>query len=352
MNKPIAILISDIHYNIHTLPLADAAMRLAIAKANELQVPLIVAGDLHDTKANMRAECVNAMLETFALLKADCFILRGNHDQINEKSEEHSLNFLIQKGIWSQYSSQGKISRQVVDKPRLWGTSNTYLIPYHHDPVELQSYLKTLSKGSTLIMHQGVQGSLADDYIIDKSALPKEAFKDFRVISGHYHTRQDIKCGRPRQGAVGMFSYIGNPYTLGFGEANHPRKGFQILMDDGTLEFIPTNLRKHVIHECEAKSALSQMAFPINWIAPSDLVWIKVSGTKEELTLVTKKSIGDRCGIFGDFDFRLDLIPTDTTTEAPKEQLSDVALLDSLIDSLTNTTDERKERLKSLWKGL
>ena len=51
--SPIAVLISDIHYNINTLPVADAALRQAIAKANELDVVLIVTGDLHDTKANL-----------------------------------------------------------------------------------------------------------------------------------------------------------------------------------------------------------------------------------------------------------------------------------------------------------
>ena len=62
MKIPTAVLISDVHYSLQTLPLADKVMRMAIDKANSLGVPLIVAGDLHDTKANMRAECVNAMI--------------------------------------------------------------------------------------------------------------------------------------------------------------------------------------------------------------------------------------------------------------------------------------------------
>jgi DNA repair exonuclease SbcCD nuclease subunit len=93
-NKPIAVLISDVHYNVQTLELADKAVRLAINKANELQVPLIVAGDLHDTKANMRAECVNAMIETFKNTDTSTFIIVGNHDKINEKSDKNALNFL------------------------------------------------------------------------------------------------------------------------------------------------------------------------------------------------------------------------------------------------------------------
>src|SRR5579862_1378127 len=92
--KSLAVLVSDVHYNVHTLKLADAAMRMAIVKANKLEVPLIVAGDLHDTKANLRGECVNAMIETFKQCNKPPYIIVGNHDRINEKSHEHSLNFL------------------------------------------------------------------------------------------------------------------------------------------------------------------------------------------------------------------------------------------------------------------
>src|ERR1700722_9570126 len=96
VRKPIAVLISDVHYNLQTLPLADAAMRQAVFKANTLDVPLIVAGDLHDTKANLRGECIKAMLNTLSLTKHRAHILIGNHDKINEKSPltENSLHFL------------------------------------------------------------------------------------------------------------------------------------------------------------------------------------------------------------------------------------------------------------------
>ena len=40
MKKPVAVIISDVHYSLKTLELADAAMRLAIAKANNLDVPV------------------------------------------------------------------------------------------------------------------------------------------------------------------------------------------------------------------------------------------------------------------------------------------------------------------------
>jgi DNA repair exonuclease SbcCD nuclease subunit len=331
MPKAVAVLISDVHYNLQTLPLADAAMRMAISKANELDIPLIVAGDLHDTKANLRGECITAMIKTFTRLTTKCPILLGNHDLINEKSKDHSLEFLrLVAGVY------------LVEKPLKW--DSLYLIPYHSDTDELRTYLKTIPKGSTIIMHQGLQTSNSGDYIHDKSAINKSDVAGFRVISGHYHTRQSISLP-----ADGRWDYIGNPFSLTFGEALDPEKGFQVLMSDGSLEFIPTNLRKHIVVNLDFDSAELPPLGSKPDIQPGDLVWIKAAGSKEILALQSKIKIGVTLGLT---DFRLDLIPTDTQTTAPVKPKNNADLMDSLIDSLTETSDDRKMRLKELWRKM
>lgn len=331
MSRPIAVLISDIHYNIHTLKLADAAMRQAIAKANDLNIPLIVAGDLHDTKANLRGECVNVMLDTFRLAKIKPHILIGNHDKINEKSDSHSLNFL------SRFCYVHDNLQHINEFP------GVCMLPYQCDPSFMVHAIKILPKGSILIMHQGIIGSNSGEYIQDKSAITKEDVSGMRVISGHYHTRQTIKLPDG-----GSWDYIGNPYTLSFGEANDPPKGFQILMDDGSLEFVSTNLRKHVVIETYIDDLV---AVPYQH-EQGDLLWFKCEGTKEQLMKITKQLIADNYGITE--GFKLDLIPLDTKTNRSNEtkNLTQSEILDSLIDSLTNTGDDTKTRLKQTWKEL
>src|SRR6202034_1760988 len=150
MGYPVAVIISDVHYNLTNLELADKAMRLAINKANVLEVPLIVAGDLHDTKANLRGECVNAMIETFGIYSrgVQIIIISGNHDRINEKSEIHSLNFL-------------KAYQLVIDKPtKILGL---HLIPYQSDIDDLKRYINKIDTGSIIVMHQGLVGSNMGD---------------------------------------------------------------------------------------------------------------------------------------------------------------------------------------------
>lgn len=312
--NPVAVLIADIHYNINTLEVADQALRLAVSKANELEVPLIIAGDLHDTKANMRGECVKRLLKTVAMCNEPVWILRGNHDAINEKSSEHSLEFL------------GHLANLIVVPTKF---KNMYLIPYDHDSERLRQYLKTIPKNSTIIMHQGVIGSEAGDYIQDKSALSKDDLAGFRVISGHYHRRQQFALP-----GDGLFDYIGNPYTLGFGEAEDPEKGFQVLYEDTTLEFIPTNLRVHRI--IELTDLKTKYTGPTNGI-----LWVKVIANNEILALADKKKIDAVIGRTS--DYRLDLIPLELKAETPNVSLNDV------IDSLSTASKEQKARLKEMW---
>lgn len=348
--KPKAVLISDVHYNVHTLKLADAAMRMAIDTANSLDVPLIVAGDLHDTKANIRAECVNAMRETFKLMHKreyydgeehhnthyNTYIIRGNHDAINEKSEDHSLNFLTDLA-------------DIIEKPWFYNElgaidgNSIHLIPYHHDTNVLKSYLSKVDKGSMLIMHQGITGSNSGDYIQDKSAITPQDVAGFNVISGHYHNRQTIQLPEG-----GTWNYIGNPYTLNYGEANDPPKGYQILMDDGTLKFVPTDLRKHVVFEFFLND-IPSVGIGTLECGKDDLVWIKIKGTKEDLARINKSWVAKDTGLES---FRLDLIPLETCQVFVPKNLTQGPLLDSLVDGLTNTSDERKARLKQLWRDL
>lgn len=333
MNKPLAVIISDIHYNINTLPLADAAMRQAINKANELDVPLIVAGDLHDTKANLRGECINAMIETFKKCAEVPYVLVGNHCRINEKAPAHSLNFL------QPYAN-------IVDSPLWCESAAAWLLPYYHDPEECRSDIKDLRSnrlGGLFIMHQGIEGSHSGDYIQDKSAIRPEDVAGMRVISGHYHRRQTITLPYG-----GTWNYIGNPFTLNYAEASDPPKGFQVLMSDGSLEFVPTNLRKHQIFE----GTMAGLEYDMPGLGlTDDLAWVEIKDKRENLML-SKTEIAKRLKF--DIPFRLDLIPIDSKTTAPDPslKLSQGPLLDSLIDSLGNTSDERKTRLKQTWKGL
>lgn len=334
--KPIAVLISDIHFNINNLELAEKSLLSAIEKAYEIEVPLYICGDLHDTKANLRGECVNSLIKLFReafYLGVYTTTIVGNHDLINEKSEENSINFL---------SSLTDIVKHPIKKNGL------YFIPYQHDSAKFKEILTDIPQASTILCHQGITGAESGEYIYDKSAVPKEWLTKYRIISGHYHKRQDIICAPKSKlwNNVGLASYIGSPYTMSFAEANDGPKGFQILNDDGTLEFVPTNLRKHVIIEVSGKE---YKGIPADQVKSTDLLWLKIHGSSSDLRAIKKDEIGNH--VLGHSNYKLDLIPTDVpklrVQDADKK--SSAELFDNLIDASSETEDQKKY-LKILWR--
>lgn len=335
MSKPIAVLGADIHYSINTLELADAATRQMVAKANELNVPLVIAGDLHDTKAHLRAECEEAIIKTLEAARRDPIVLVGNHCRRNERSPEHALHFL--RGVVD-----------IVDRPCTWsqGSFTATLIPYQHDQEDFKVALT--NNNPLVICHQGIIGADMGHYVQDKSAITKEDVAAYRVVSGHYHRRQDIDCGGVRPNYKGIFSYIGNPYSLTFGEAKDPEKGFQILMDDGTLEFVPTNLRRHIILDFKFEEIDWGWAPGKNTDCP---IWIKVTGSSAQLATLSKKIISEKL-MQGRMDFKYDPIRTDVgtdTTVTPK--MSSTEAMDAVIEGSPDEAP-RKDELKKLYREL
>lgn len=338
MAKTIAVLISDIHFTPNTLELASAALLKAQYEAARLKVPLVICGDTLDTKCIIRAECANKLLQMLSVKDAPkTYMLVGNHDLCNEKGTEHALNFLW--GFCEVIASPTQVS--------LMG-KEVLLVPYYSNVELLQPILDDPETPRTLIMHQGVQGAYMGHYVQDKTSLPPEAFAEFRVISGHYHRAQDIKCGRPRKGAIGLFSYVGNPYTLSFAEANDGPKGYQLLGSDGLLTQVPLDLRKHIIYDCRVEELGGYGYATRPRTSPSDLVWFKLRGPKSELAKINKAVLGDN--MLGHTNFKLDLI-ADASDEDIKVQqdLPDSELLDQIIDNLSET-EEQKQYLRDLWR--
>lgn len=307
-------------------------MRMAIAKANSLDVPLVVAGDLHDTKANLRGECVNAMLETFKLAEQMPIILTGNHDKINEKSVDNSLNFLSPYGHMR--------GSPTFDYDLGWG-----LMPYQDDPAYFKRCCTSQICGMQFIAHQGLQSSNSGDYFQDKSAIRPENVKGLRIISGHYHTRQTIALPDG-----GQWDYIGNPYTLTFGEANDPEKGFQILMSDGSLQFVPTNLRRHRIFELDL-TGIHAFQPPTN-MHPDDIIRVKITGLREQLVQINKNQL--LAALRLPASAQLELIPLDSSidTAGVSVKACNGNLLDEVINSMQNISVEQKVRLKNLWRSI
>ena len=320
------VVISDNHYSLNTLSLADEAFREAIDKAAELNVPLIDCGDLTNDKAVLRAEVMNVILDTFKYAKSKkvkIYCLVGNHSLINEKGKAHALNFL-------------KPYATIIDSPSTVDSIN--FIPYQTDPEEFYKALKLFPKNSLIFAHQGVKEGNKGDYVFDHSAVDVSKIKGFNFISGHYHLRHSVK----------NFSFVGNTYTLSFGEANDGPKGFLVVNEDGTYKQIVLKMRKHRIIEHTIESLAAQE--PYTDFTPQDLTWLKVKGPRSELVKLNKKEIGER--LFGHCNFKFDKLPLDSVqSKKVDSNLTEAEILDQLISRLPESEPKKKE-LKKLWRTL
>lgn len=328
--KPKAVLISDIHFTVPTLDVASTCLIQAIDLAYKLKVPLIVMGDTLDTKALMRGECVNRLIQLFSSETAqalDIIMLVGNHDLFNEKGSENSLEFLAPYGV--------KLVRNSLR------TDLGLFIAYQSDTTAIRQHLDVLPRGSTIFCHQGLKTAYMGHYALDTSSLDPTVFESFNVISGHYHKRQTIKCGK-----LGRFSYVGNPYTLSFSEAEDGPKGIQVLLDNGALEFVPTNQRKHVKLVTQFKDLYN---IDTSTISPEDKILLKIQGSKIDLDQIIKKDIG--LSLFNTEDYRLELSYNDTIIPTPENPQNESNQLHIIIDNL-NETEDHKTYLKSLCSEL
>jgi DNA repair exonuclease SbcCD nuclease subunit len=308
MTNPLFVAISDIHFSVPNLELASKSLQAALSKAEELNIPLVIAGDLNDTKAIIRAEVANSIILILKPAKVKVYILEGNHDKVNEKGKEHGLNYL-------------RPYADILDMPHILQVNGkaVFVIPYQSDSEAIIGTLNARPLVPKLvIMHQGFRGAFMGDYIQDKSSIPVDVFKNHTVISGHYHRHQTL----------GTITYIGSPYTITYGEANDGPKGFLVVNEDGTFTREILKLRKHIIVERKIDDNLEN---PVENYNLGDLVKLKLTGSRKSINNIDKHKLGLK--LIGHNNFSLDLIveEIETTQKSTQLNLTDHELMLQLI---------------------
>lgn len=326
-SPPKFVAISDIHFNLNTLEVATQALTAALEYGKAHLLPVVIAGDLNDTKAIIRGEVANRLVSLLSQYQ-NVYLLDGNHDRLNEKADAHGLNYL------SSYCTLVGRDSQPLD--------GVFFLPYQNDVDAFLAELAKAPPGAIIVMHQGVQGALMGDYLIDKTAVPSYVFDGKVVISGHYHKHQTI----------GGVTYIGSPFTQTFGEAEDGPKGFLVVNADGSFTQHPLELRRHFIFQ-RTTEEFKQMANTGPWfgteLKDSDLVWLKLSGPYTELALLSRRKIAEVLKLG---NFKLDKIYTDVAKiDAKAVTMKSDQLMDKIIEN-TEESAEVKQALKAMWREM
>lgn len=240
--------ITDVHISIKNLIVAIQVLREALEKARETKTPLLISGDLNDTKAIMRSEWVKALLDLFDEFKdVTIIILTGNHDLDNKNASSNSLEFL---------RNNSNVVLVADPKPLTINGVGWYLIPYQPTTDLFRAQLQEARRlgYKNIIGHQGVLGANMGDYIVDESSIDPKEFADFKIVLlGHYHKFQ----------AVDNYMYGGSPFTVNHGESEQ-RKFIHLVNyyeaeDLFDVKHYETKARRHVKYIIESDDDLKKL---------------------------------------------------------------------------------------------
>jgi hypothetical protein len=188
--------------------------------------PVIILGDLFDTKEIIRGKIFNYVCQRLSSSKLKFVILVGNHDWFNLDCADHSLKALK---LFDNVT--------VVDQPLKMGKVG--FLPYYEDLARFKKDAKALGV-KRLFIHQGVVGfDYGNGLLADGSGhgeIEAEALSGFEtVISGHFH----------KYATKGNLTFLGTPFSKDFGETDQVK--YIGIFDDqtGVLELVKTPFPRH-----------------------------------------------------------------------------------------------------------
>lgn len=204
-------------------------------------------GDLTDKKDNHSSVLVNRIIRELVQLEPPVFILKGNHDYINE--EDPFFKFLNEVHDGYNFVTSPTKYRGVM------------MIPHYRQQAQFEEALKCQIGFDILLIHQTIDGTQAESgaRLSGFRAAPIASLKGVRCYAGDVHKPQ-------RSGPV---TYVGAPYTIRFGDDFQPRC---LLLDEGK--------EKNLYFDCLKKWSLT-VSSPEDIIENEDLL----EGDQVKLTL-------------------------------------------------------------------
>lgn len=202
----------------------------------QLGQPVIILGDLLDTKELIRGKCLNFYINTFSKSKLQYDIVVGNHDLFSLESEEHALQAL---------SLLPNV--RVHDKPHYNSEFNIQFLPYCKKLLIVRDWLEQTPRSRIVCGHFDINSFDYGNGFKCDTGLDSDTFIQFPLIlSGHYHKHQ----------IRGNIFYLGTPFAQSFGETNQSK--YIMSLDTTTLEYelVETWFPKYMTVEVDCDSTL------------------------------------------------------------------------------------------------
>lgn len=263
---------TDIHLKFSNLAITQGLFNTILRIVEERKIrEIVLTGDINDTKAIIRSECLNQLRKFCTKLRGlDCqvYVLVGNHDMHNAKSMEfgHSLESL-----------KDLMNVTVFDTPTTHavGGKRVKFLPYTEDNKLLMKELKNEEKAEFLFCHNGISGAAMNSKgMFDDFSISTSKYKNFkRVFVGHYHAYQELE----------NIIYLGSPFSHSFAESNTKKYIGIIDMNTGNVELVEPGLRGHYDYDVKSAGIIKYNKFNVHPERTNeDLVRVFLYGTKED----------------------------------------------------------------------
>lgn len=281
--QAIAILSTDKHLNennaLELLDLADQEITLAKEVGTNLVIWL---GDIFDSRLSQRQElltCLDTMLDMYLDAGIEIWCIPGNHDKTDYEADESFLT------PYRHHPAFILISEPEEKVIHCVPSVTCHFVPYYSQDVWLKKFAELPApskKGSKTLLfsHTAVQGSINNDGRTVNSKIQLKLFKGYeKVFLGHYHNAQ--------QPGAKVF-HLPSTRQNNFGE--DPEKGFTVLYDDCSHEFVQADFKTYKPLKIDASTVTPQKLKELAAIGTDDQhVQITLVGTREQVKSINKK---------------------------------------------------------------
>ncbi|NCU25776.1 hypothetical protein EOM86_03545 [Candidatus Nomurabacteria bacterium] len=247
--KWISVLVTDIHLSDDTVDTVVSVMSQAIKLAQNLSIPIILAGDAFTERKSQTLKSLLAFKTILDMAygnEVHIFGIDGNHDKVDQSVSESYLSPFEHHPALTRVGNHGLEGMSDDGRYFLLDEEAKMLIYglSHYDDESYAKYLREISADADerggytkiLISHKGIDGATSNGGEAVRSELTPTRFHAFdRVYMGHYHNRS--KLGN-------KIIYFGSAYQGWFDE--NDEKGFALLGLDGEIEYIPSEFMKYI----------------------------------------------------------------------------------------------------------
>lgn len=279
------LICSDLHIRLETLELSERVLDTMINISNDREIPIIIAGDFFHTKAIIRSECLNLVLDKFNNLNHPVLMIVGNHDFENANCDKHALESL--KYLQNVF---------IIDQFQCINNNKILLMSYCKDSVFKKNIGE--SKSEYLICHHGIAGFKMNNAKanVDSEINSNDVCKFKKIFAGHYHVAQ-------KQGNV---TYIGSPYQQNFGEAGQLKRFILFNVKTGKAEDIPlVNFPQYYIFKKTIDQVLDSGDCILS-MQDEDHVRFDIVGSKSDCKQITKDLLREKYKIKGELKLKFD----------------------------------------------